>query len=215
MPIDSIAIIPDGTRRWARRENLPLFNAYRHAFQNLLQQVDMLSKRGAKHIHLYLFSIYNLKRLPEEINSCLDAEAHFIEELIQSKYPIAVHGDIDAIRKAHKHIGETADRALSCTPSRDGTFLHLYIGYSFEHHIKSILQDTSSMEESLSALTRHSLDLVIRTGGAISLSDFLPIESRYSQIYFLPDLFNDISVTRLKELCDQFEATRSQLKYGE
>ena len=71
------------------------------------------------------------------------------------------------------------------------------------------------MSSVVATLTKLSLDLVIRTGDAITLSDFLPIESRYAQLYFLPTLFNDLTVDDLMGICDQYEAALPTLKHGE
>lgn len=215
MPIDSIAIIPDGTRRWSKREGLTLLDGYHHAFDNLLIHIDALEKRGVKDIHLYLFSIYNLRRAIEEIQACLDAECVFIENLTKRKYRLAISGDIDAISQVHKRIANAAKNIHAYLPSNETPVIHLYIGYSFHHHVESILRSGISQSSILSALTEPKLDLVIRTGDALTLSDFLPIESRYAQIYFLPILFNDLSVPQLMELCDKFDQGRFGLKYGE
>lgn len=215
MAIESIAIIPDGTRRWSKRERLSLLDGYHHAFDNLLNQVDALARRGVKNIHLYLFSIYNLRRPIEEIQACLDAECVFIENLTKQNYRLSVYGDIDAISQVHERIANMARNITSYLRDSQMPVIHLYIGYSFHHHIESILRYESSQSSILAALTESKLDIVIRTGYAITLSDFLPIESRYAQIYFLPILFNDLSVLQLMELCDKFDQGRFDLKYGE
>jgi undecaprenyl diphosphate synthase len=215
MAINSIAIIPDGTRRWAERENVPLHDAYLRAFDNLKHQVIALSRRGISHIHIYLFSIYNLKRSREEINACLDAESYFIDDLTHSGVKVSVHGDIDAIERVHPKVVNTA-RNLRCTiDMTDGPLLHLYIGYSFEHHLKSFANSLDRSSSFINNLLESKIDLVVRTGGAITLSEFLPIESRYAQIYFLPELFNDLTVGKLIDLCDEYDAFCSSLKYGE
>lgn len=215
MAIESIAIIPDGTRRWSKREGVSLLDGYHHAFDNLLIHVDALEKRGVKNVHLYLFSIYNLRRAIEEIQSCLDAECKFIENLTKRKYRLAVSGDIEAISQVHERIANAARNIPSYLCDDESPVVHLYIGYSFHHHIESILRSVSSQSSIVTALTESKLDLVVRTGDALTLSDFLPIESRYAQIYFLPILFNDLSVLQLMELCDKFDKCRSGLKYGQ
>lgn len=215
MAIESIAIIPDGTRRWARREQVSLTAGYHHAFKNLLNHVDALAQRGIKDIHLYLFSIYNLKRLREEVQACLDAECVFIENLTTRKYNISITGDLDALAQVHGAIAAAARNASSNAPMIGKTTIHLYIGYSFQQHLESILKNETFVASAITTLMKLKLDLVIRTGDAVTLSDFLPIESRYSQIYFLPALFNDLSVEELLKLCDRFDQQSSCLKYGE
>lgn len=215
MAINSIAIIPDGTRRWARREDIPLYNAYLHAFNNLKGQITALSGRRVIHIHIYLFSIYNLKRTREEINACLDAESHFIGDLISSGFKVRIHGDVDSIESVHPKIVNIARNVRGIIDEADGPLIHLYIGYSFEHHLKSFASPFDYTTPFIENLIETKIDLVVRTGGAITLSEFLPIEARYAQLYFLPKLFNDFTVRDLVDLCDKYDASRPSLKYGE
>ncbi len=216
MAIKSIGIIPDGTRRWAKREGVSLPIGYRHAFANLTEHIDALSQRGVKHIHIYMFSIYNLKRNPDEIIDCLDAECEFIARLIDCNRPIFVSGDVEAISLAHTGIGEVIKTIPSSShTSVDKTAIYLYLGYSFIQHLETALKNERSISSVVEVLTKRSIDLVIRTGNAITLSDFLPIESRYAQIYFLPTLFNDFTLRDLMGICDQYDAAFHTLKHGE
>lgn len=215
MAIESIGIIPDGTRRWAQREKISLFEGYQHAFKNLAQQINALSDRGVKRIHIYMFSLYNLKRNPVEIKACLDAECEFITKLIASQWSIQVIGDINAISHIHNDIANVIQNISFSFSENDKTIIYLYIGYSFSQHIESIIKNCSSASSIVETLTKEKLDFIVRTGGATTLSDFLPIESRYSQLYFLPTLFNDFSVSELMALCEEYEKTILQFKFGE
>ena len=74
MPIRSIAIIPDGTRRWSQSHQLDLEAGYTMAFKGLFRTTVALLERGLKSIHIYMFSEFNLKRETSEILSCLKVE---------------------------------------------------------------------------------------------------------------------------------------------
>lgn len=215
MAIESVGIIPDGTRRWAKREKISLLSGYRHAFANLTAHIEALSTRGVKHVHVYMFSIYNLKRSNDEIKSCLDAECEFLANLIACNKCLYIYGDIVAVSGIHVGISEVINSIISRKPSNDETAIHLYIGYSFMQHIGSILRDEPTVSSAIATLEQLSLDFVVRTGDAITLSDFLPIESRYAQLYFLPTLFNDFTVDDLMDICNKYEATSTTFKYGE
>ena len=57
------------------------------------------------------------------------------------------------------------------------------------------------------------IDLVLRTGGAITLSQFLPIQTSYSRIVFLEKLFNDTTVEEVLRFITDHE--ERELLYGE
>lgn len=216
MGIESIGIIPDGTRRWAKRKGISLSSGYIHAFANLSDQIDALLQRSVKQIHIYMFSIYNLKRSKNEIIACLDAESEFIKKLVEKKIPVIVLGDIEKITNAHAGIGKAIDSIpLHHNLVGDETTIYLYIGYSFIRHLEMVFSNELSISSAIDVLTARKLDLIIRTGGAITLSDFLPIESRYAQLHFLPTLFNDFTVSDLIAICNQHEEDSITFKHGE
>jgi len=215
MAISSVAIIPDGTRRWSKREHVDLAFGYKYAFENLIGQIDVLAQRKVNIIHLYLFSIYNLKRTEKEIELCLNAESVFIEKLLGRKYKICICGDIEKIAKINASISDVIKKVYDNRTSYEMPLIYLYIGYSFKNHLEEILRDEKSVSSVIETLLKQKVDIVIRTGNAFTLSDFLPIESRYSQIYFLPALFNDFSANDLVKLCDQYDYECLKLKYGE
>jgi undecaprenyl pyrophosphate synthase len=216
MRIKNIGIIPDGTRRWAAREDQPLFDAYLHTFQNLREQIDFLKARGVMHIHIYMFSIFNLKRDISEVTACLDAECASILDFFKRGYHMIVHGDLNALMPVHPAIVKAASSVNTIARKDDGSpLLHLYLGYSFKHYLDRIRRSAIDLDAFIELLLRDRIDLVIRTGGAITLSDFLPIESRYAQIYFLPTLFNDFTAKNLADLCDKHERKAALFKYGE
>ncbi|MDP2233599.1 MAG: undecaprenyl diphosphate synthase family protein, partial [Actinomycetota bacterium] len=57
-------------------------------------------------------------------------------------------------------------------------------------------------------LVPEAVDLVIRTGGARVLSDFLPVQSAYAQIAFMDDLWNDITLAQMESLADRVQGLR-------
>lgn len=216
MAIEGVGIIPDGTRRWATREGLPLYEAYTLAFGNLSNQIEALKNRKVAHIHIYLFSIYNLKRRKSHILACLDAECEFILSLVSSGHNISIHGNLSALEIVHPAIAKTARRVMNKPPCKSSsTLIHLYIGYSFQHHIEQMKSSVDSVESLITTILSTKIDLIIRTGGAITLSEFLPIEARYAQIHFLPMLYNDFTTKDLITLCDLHESSILSLKYGE
>lgn len=214
--IRSVGIIPDGSRRWAARERLPLAEAYVQTFRNLRRHIELLQRRGVRHIHIYAFSIYNLKRPEEEVLACLDAGCLALRELCAEGYRIRVIGDIDALLPIHARIVQ-AVRDTVMENGDDGyrPQLYFYIGYSFRHSLEASCRNSANLQDFIDTLLSNTIDLVVRTGGAATLSDFLPIEARYAQLCFLPSLFNDFTPAELDEICDRYEAGLPSLKYGE
>ena len=58
-----------------------------------------------------------------------------------------------------------------------------------------------------------SVDLVIRSGGGPTLSEFVPLQAGYARLVFLETLFNDTTLEQFERLVHSYEAT--DLLYGE
>lgn len=213
MPIRSIAIIPDGTRRWSKREQIDLEAGYSMAFQGLLKTVRALLDRGLRNIHIYMFSEFNLSRDTYEIISCLKVEHAFVKELIASNVQLQVHGRYSSLVQYNPHFVATLKELSTIPPQRQDPTVHLYICYSFASHIEE-LRSTLPADAVLDYLTREKIDMVVRTGGARTLSDFLPTELRYSQLIFLDDFFNDVGVDEYLRLCSDYDQREPSFKYG-
>ena len=126
MPIKSIAIIPDGTRRWAQREQIDLEAGYTMAFQGLLTTIMALLGRGLENIHIYMFSEFNLRRNASEIISCLRVEDAFVTELVASNMTIQIHGKYDALTQYNPQFVSTLDSLSNKPPQGQIPKIHLY-----------------------------------------------------------------------------------------
>lgn len=213
MPIRSIAIIPDGTRRWSKRERVDLEAGYSMAFDGLLKTVRALLDRGLQDIHIYMFSEFNLRRDVSEILSCLKVEHEFVKELVENNVQLQVHGRYSSLVQYNPSFVATLKELSTKPPRRQDQTVHLYICYSFVRHIEE-LRATLPADEVLDYLTREKIDMVVRTGGARTLSDFLPTELRYSQLIFLDAFFNDVGVEEYLHLCSDYDQREPNFKYG-
>jgi len=59
----------------------------------------------------------------------------------------------------------------------------------------------------------EEVDLIVRSGGAETLSQFLPLQAAYARMAFLPSLFNDLTVGRVLDVVTEHE--RLTLLHGE
>lgn len=213
MPIRSMAIIPDGTRRWSRRQQIGLETGYGIAFDGLLRTTIALLERGLSDIHIYMFSEFNLKREISEIVACLKVEHVFVKALVANRVSLRVHGNYASLYHYNpQFVAELQDLSRK-PPDVQGQTVHVYVGYSFANHIRE-LYSIHSIETLVDHLIREKIDMVVRTGGARTLSDFLPTELRYSQLIFLDELFNDVGVDEYLRLCDNYDQCELGLKYG-
>lgn len=76
-----IAFIMDGTRRYAKKNNLAEGVGHKVGFSALMPMLQHCYEFGISYVTIYAFSIENFKRCPEEGKCMMDIIQEKIEEL--------------------------------------------------------------------------------------------------------------------------------------
>ena len=69
-----------------------------------------------------------------------------------------------------------------------------------------------TFEKRLGSSRLPALDMIVRTGGEMRLSNFMLYESAYSELFFLDKLWPDMEEKDVDELLEQFE--KRNRKFG-
>ncbi|MGC8909786.1 MAG: polyprenyl diphosphate synthase [Fervidicoccaceae archaeon] len=199
-----IAIIPDGNRRWAKKQGLEYFIGHRAGYeraQEVLQWIWDLDIRAAT---IYVLSTENcLKRSEEEKENIFNLLSEAFVKLktdrriFDAKVKVRVIGNYDLIPDKVKKLARELEEATSNHSER---ILNIAVCYGGRHEIleaiKSIAIDykkgkleVEEINEQLVSnylLTKDSPDpdLIIRTSGEERISNFLLWQSAYSELYF-------------------------------
>ena len=208
-----VGIIPDGNRRWAKRNGVSLLEAYMRGYRKVVEVTEYLYDRGVR-----VVSVYGLSR-----ENCIrrsNGERRIIEE-------VAVYALRDLRRNPKlRRLGVTvrilgrpglfSDRLLeearetmrSLDGGRGGT-LAILLCYSGSWEA---LEYSSRGLSPASLLALPPLDLVIRTGGAHRLSGFLPCLAEYAELYFTETLWPDITFQEVDRALKWF--SRQKRNFG-
>lgn len=200
-----IGLIPDGTRRWAKKNQKTLEYAYFEMVLSIAQCIDYLFCHDATSVSIYLLSKDNLQRSPEELVPVFNAESHLIKNLLPSiieKHALKVvfAGSLSLLPSNMRDV-------ISSQPSYNTSSKTLYfcIAYDPLDELATCLSDTMPIigKDILSKLwVPERLDIVIRTSGENRLSSFLPLQSAYAELIFLDQYINDITTTDLSKCLD-------------
>ena len=68
---EHVAIIMDGNRRWAKKNNLSTPQGHKEGAENLKRIAKFANKIGIKHLTVYAFSTENWKRSQEEVGAIM------------------------------------------------------------------------------------------------------------------------------------------------
>ncbi len=212
-----IGLIPDGGRRWAKINNTSLSNSYATTRDLIVDFTNYFFTANITELSVYLSSAHNFRRSEYEIGSFTEVASNAIgNELIslvkKLNLKVNIAGDISSISK--KMMNTLYEYNSSLGSDVRGT-INLCISYNpieeINHAMDLGLQNGDSFINHL--WVKNPLDLVIRSGGANLMSNFLPLQSGFARYYFLDELFNDVSLEKVKSILDSFK--NLDRKYGE
>ncbi len=196
--VDHIGIIPDGARRWARKNGISYQESYQISMQKLLQVLDHLYQCGVQAISIYLLSSENLHRTPEELLPVFNSEENFISELVPSlvqawKVKVVHAGNRTGIPASYLKAIDDLVTLSQREEQKVERKLFLLINYNPLDEIAYALVKSHGVEKLMQNLwVPEKLDLVIRTGSGQLLSNFLPLQAGYAELVFLDKLFNEL-----------------------
>lgn len=211
-----VGIIPDGGRRWALARACSLEQSYLRTSEILEEAVDLFIGKGVKEISIYLSSIQNFRRGSTDLSPYLDVVEAALNNRILN---LAGTKNLRLTISGNRHVlppslSDACTKAETLTRHHQSGKLNLLIAYDPHLEIAEALRLSGSPEEYLNCLTVSTpLDLVIRSGGANLLSNFLPLQSGYARLYFIPSLFNDLCMDDFEKILNEFAGL--ERKFGE
>lgn len=204
-----IGIILDGNRRWAEAHSYPRWIGHWLGAKKAEKLLEWCNELDIKTLTLYVLSVENLTRLPDEVKELLDLIEAKLEDLMQDDRIHKYHIRVKALGKTEllpDSITELLSKIEKATENYDERFLNIAIAYGGRLEIvdmvKNIAEKARHGEIDPSQITSKTIedrlytshlphpepDLIIRTSGEERLSGFLLWQSAYSEFVFL-DVF--------------------------
>lgn len=199
-----VAIIMDGNGRWAEQRGLPRLNGHRAGVKNMRSLIEYLNEYQVKYVTLYGFSTENWNRPEDEVKGLF----HILEEAIDKetrelhKIGVRLH-HLGRLEELPPELQLAISRAIELTKNNTGMTLSFAFNYGGRIEILDAVRHLiaegippQSIDEKLfnSYLYTTGLpdvDLVIRTGGELRISNFLIWQAAYSEYYFTKVLWPD------------------------
>ena len=219
-----MAIIPDGNRRWARERSMKPWEGHAKAgtFENLNSLIQEAKKLGVKYLSFWGFSTENWKREKKEVDIIMRL-------ILKGLNEFEARGEKD-IRFVHigrkdRLLGKLVERIDSLeekTKENKGVYVLLCLDYGGRDEImravnkvlKSGKKDISE-EEFRNFLGTNGFpdpDLIVRTGGEMRMSGFMPFQSDYAELFFTDVYFPDFGVAELRAAVGEY--SRRQRRFG-
>ena len=212
---EHIAIIMDGNRRWAKKNNLNTAQGHKEGAENLKRISKFANKIGIKYLTVYAFSTENWKRSEEEVGAIMKLLKFYILDFFKSydeNIKVNVIGRIgDLPKDLQKEIRNVEEK----TKNNTGLVLNIAFNYGGRDEIvtavKTITQKVLDGKLKIDDITENEIsnslytagqpdpDLLIRTSGEERISNFLPWQISYSEFVFTDKYWPEYSNSDLLE----------------
>ena len=207
-----VAIVPDGNGRWAEQHGLPRLAGHRAGVKIMRSIVEYLNDYQIKHVTLYGFSTENWGRPEDEVNGLFRILGERIGKDVPQLYKKGVRvRHIGRFEELPPWLQQSIKKAEELTKSNTGMTLNLAFNYGGRAEILDAVHrlvaegvSPENIDEKLFSSYLYTaglpdVDLLIRTGDELRLSNFLIWQTAYSEYYFTQVLWPDFTKKDIDE----------------
>ena len=223
MPINApthIAVIMDGNSRWSKTNELPKEEGYKKGIKTLEKLIDICINKKIKILTVYALSTENIHRKDISILNSL------INEFIKNNNNIHKFDDVDFRligdrTNIEKNISSYFHELEENKSNNKKIILNLAYNYGswkeLEYCISNILIQYKKnkfseldineefIKNNLYTKNIPNPDILIRTGGNKRLSNFLLLQLRYTELFFIDTLWPDFNESIFLKILEEFE----------
>jgi undecaprenyl diphosphate synthase len=221
LPLEHVAIIMDGNRRWADKRHYPRLKGHQEGVKCLKRLVRHVGAQGLKYLTVYAFSSENWQRTEEEVNYLFELFGRVLTdefaELAENGVKLTFLGQLAAVPP---RLRRSMENTMQKTAGNSGLALQVAINYGarleitdavkqLAEQVKAGTLQPQDITEELIAKHLYTAgipdpELLIRTGGEMRLSNYLLWQSAYTEIYVTPTLWPEFSPEHFDLAIEEF-----------
>ncbi|MEA3401146.1 MAG: polyprenyl diphosphate synthase [Armatimonadota bacterium] len=224
-----VAVVMDGNGRWAEERGLDRVEGHREGRHAAKRFVRAANARGVEFVSLYAFSTENWSRPQREV----DALMELIETALLAELEELCEGDVRLrVSGRRQELPEPLQRALrqseEATADNSGMVLNLCVNYGGQVEItdaaKKLAQevrdgklDVDDIDPEVFAAHLYvpelpPVDLLIRPGGDLRVSNFLLWQIAYAEFYSMAEYWPAFQPEHLDRAIEDY--SRRQRRFG-
>lgn len=220
-----IAIIMDGNRRWAKKNNLASSEGHKAGAKNLEVIMNHCLDINVKYLTVYALSTENwIKRSPEEVKGIFDLLVYLVtnnfQKYINKGIQLNILGNFTVFPD---YVIKAINKALSVKVDKPKLVMNIALNYggrdelisAFKKIIDEKIPSNKITEELISqnlyTANQPEPELIIRPGGECRLSNFLLWQSSYSELYFSPILWPDFNEKEIDTAIEWYQTRDRRL----
>lgn len=199
-----VAIIPDGNRRWAEKRGMKKHEGYAYGILPGLELYDVFKKLGVEEFTFFGFTKDNTKRPKIQRDGFTDACIKSVEELCKLDADLIVVGDTDSDMFPKELLPYTKRTKIGNGNVR----VNFLVNYGWNWDLQYACDNPSNKEKMIDKIASSEIpriDLLIRWGGRCRLSGMLPVQTVYSDIYIIDEMWPDFKPEHIYEALEWYQ----------
>ncbi len=224
-----VAIVMDGNGRWAKERGLPRTRGHEMGEFALLDVVHGAIELGVEWLSVYAFSTENWKRSPDEVRFLMgfnrdvvhrrrdEMDALGVRVRWAGRRPRLWKSVINELEIAQEQTKDNRTLTLTMCVNYGGRAEIADAAAALARDVKAGRVNPDKIDEKVFARyldepEMPDVDLFMRTSGEQRTSNFLPWQSAYAEMVFIPALWPDVDRRHLWKACEIY-ASRDR-RYG-
>ncbi len=230
-----VAVILDGNGRWAKKKGLARTAGHRAGGENLNRIIESFLKIKIPFISLYVFSTENWKRSSLEIKSLWKLLEEFLERYQERFHQLGICCQVSGdITKLSQGSYEQIQQLIQKTSHNKKLMVNFCINYGSQqeilracNHLIQVRLDllkNGKEKRAKASLTQKEfeshlytsyfppVDLLVRTGGEMRISNFLLWQCAYAEFYITEKLWPDFDGKELSTAISWYH--KRERRYG-
>jgi undecaprenyl diphosphate synthase len=223
-----VAIIMDGNNRWAKQRGMPGVSGHKVGVERIRDVMSACQELNIQVLTVFAFSSENWRRPPKEVEALMSLFLLYLKNeakaLKKKNVALRVIGNRERFSPAIQKAIADAEKLTA------GGLTTLVIAadyggrWDIANAAKILAEKIAAGELTADAvsedlLDQHismhdlpPLDLLIRTGGEVRISNFLLWQAAYAELYFSEKLWPDFDGEELKKAAESFH--QRQRRFG-
>ncbi len=222
--LEHVALILDGNKRWAKKNNFTNSFGYSKGFENIRNLVNFSLSRKVNNLTIFALSSENFKRSSLNViyNIIYDNFSESFNELVSQKgVKINVFGSRENLPSKIINIFNNIEERSANNKNLN---LNIAFNYGFKNEVKHVLNNIINNKLKININNNKEIndlfylgsqpdpDILIRTGGYKRLSNFIMYNLTYTELFFTDTLWPDFNEEEFDLIINQY--LKIKRKYG-
>ncbi|ACE85791.1 polyprenyl diphosphate synthase [Cellvibrio japonicus] len=215
-----VAIIMDGNNRWAKQRGMPGVSGHKVGVERIRDVMAACQELEVEVLTVFAFSSENWRRPPKEVDALMSLFQLYLKNEAKALKKKDVALRVIGNRSRFSPSIQQAIASAEAVTRGGSTTLVIAADYGGRWDIAQAAQHLAGQvargelsvdeidEHKLDSLTSLAdlppLDLLIRTGGELRISNFLLWQAAYAELYFSDKLWPDFDGSELKRAAESF-----------